>query len=464
MRSITLGLAAVALLFASACDYDKYVIDMRPEGDSFRRTIVCWRADDTARPPKITPVAGFKVDEIKKAYPPKSEVPDLEKGKRGFGATFAGATPQDIGGAGSCTRFRSEMGDLYLYVERFRGNPDQAAVLARAAYCADQLAELVALWFASEMKDEPRLPALLTFIRGPFREDMRNVSLYFWMPQTARNGRKGGENHAEEFAVQGAQFLSERGYLKVGDLPVLLGAMSRQQERDVTPALRLIQRLAATRMGVAQDQPAPESLGFLGDAKRVTGSYERFRQTKVYRDWLAAIDVKRVTGKVEPRLDAFDRDQPVESMVQRMAGLALWFGEDKVELTLHCNVKPFATNGTWEEPTGSVGWAEGLPPEDGLPLMVYAFWTVPDEAFQKSHFGKRILESDKLGQYVFWRTTLTPPEAREWAKFLATLKPGGELLPRVKAWRFAADRALPEGEAGAVEPGRDAIVEGIGKE
>ena len=257
-------------------------------------------------------------------------MPDIEKGKRGFAGTFSGATPQDIGGAGSWSRFKSEMGDLCLYVERFRGNPDQAAVLARAAYCADQLAELVALWFAAEMKDEPRLATLLTFIRGPFRGRTCAMSPFISGCRRRRGtGAGGGEGHAEEFAVQGAQFLAERGYLKVEDLPVLLGAMSRQQDRDVTQALRLIQRQVATRMGVPQDQPTPDSLGFLGDVKRATESYERFRKTKVYRDWLAEIDVKRVTGKAEPRLDAFDRDQPVESMVQRMAGLALWFGEDK---------------------------------------------------------------------------------------------------------------------------------------
>ena len=120
----------------------------------------------------------------------------------------------------------------------------------------------------------------------------------------------------------------------------------------------------------------------------------------------------------------------------------------QIELTLHCKVKPFSTNGTWEEPTGSVGWAEGLPPEDGLPLMLYAFWAVPDDAFQKARFGKRILESDSLARYVLWRTALTPPEAREWTEFLATLKPGAELLPRVKGLAFRSGQGSAGGGGG----------------
>lgn len=462
MRPIIALLAAFTALLFAGCDYDKYVIDMRPEGDSCRRTIVCWRGDDDARPPKIMPLAGEKAEAISKLYPPKGVVPDLEPGKRGFTGVFKGTLPQDVGGLGSYTRLQSELGDLFIYVERFRGEPDQAKVLARAAYCADQLTELLALWLSSEMKDDPRLPQLLAFIRGGLREDLHNVSLYSWMPQFARNSQRLSADRPEHFAVQGGQFLVERGYFKIEDVPVLLAALSNQQERDVNAVLRLAQRQAATRMGVPADQPVPPSMAFLADTKRAAESYQRFRTTDAYRQWLTGIDIKRATGKATAKLDVFDPDQPVESLLQRMVSVSLWFGQDKVEVTLHCGEKPFSTNGTWEEPTSSVGWAGDLPPEDGLPLLLYAFWTVPDNAFQKAHFGRRILENEKLADYALWRATLTPAEATEWGTFLASLKPGPQLLPKVKAWRFASDRALPEDEPGFVTRARTLLVDHIG--
>ena len=57
---------------------------------------------------------------------------------------------------------------------------------------------------------------------------------------------------------------------------------------------------------------------------------------------------------------------------------------------------------------------------------------------------------------------LTPAEAAEWGTFLASLKPGPQLLPKLKAWRFPADRALPENEPGLVDRARTLLVDGIG--
>jgi hypothetical protein len=452
---------AAALILCAGCEYDKYVIDMRPEGDSCRRTIVCWRADDDARPPKVGPISQGRADEISKCYPAGKDLPDLEKGKRGFAGAFTGVLPQDVGGAGSYTRFRSEMGELFLYVERFRGNPDQARVLARAAYCADQLAEMLALWFASEMKEEPRLPQLLDFIRGPLRQDMHNVSLYSWMPQFARNSQRLTGERPEQFAVQAAQFLVERGYFRIEDVPVLVASISVQGERETAQMLRLVQRLAATRMGVPADKPLPASLAFLADGKRVAASFDRFRKTEGFARWLAGIDPKRVTGDPEAKTWNADPDDPAGPLLQRMVCVDLWFGQDKVEVTLHSGERPFSTNGTWEEPTRSVGWAAQLPPQDGLPLLCYAFWSAPDDALQKKRFGKRILENEKLAEYVLWRATLTPQEGREWGEFLATLAPGPELAAKLRAWRFASEKATPAPERDAANKAKGLILEAL---
>ena len=127
--------------------------------------------------------------------------------------------------------------------------------------------------------------------------------------------------------------------------------------------------------------------------------------------------------------------------------------DDRVTVRLVVPAKPFATNGEWKQ--GRVLWLKkAVKGKSGLPTFAYAYWSEPDEKFQKKHFGKVVLEGQNLGEYVLWRSGLSKQEGIEWDDFLKGLKIGkpDEVLEKVTNFRFEGEE--PGGKTLAETPVR----------
>ena len=85
---------------------------------------------------------------------------------------------------------------------------------------------------------------------------------------------------------------------------------------------------------------------------------------------------------------------------------------------------------------GLVVWDSGLDKDRALPVLCYANWNNPDEPFQKTHFGRVLLEGDELSKYDLWRSGLGDQAGQEWDAFLAGLQPGPGLKKQIEAFRL----------------------------
>ena len=66
----------------------------------------------------------------------------------------------------------------------------------------------------------------------------------------------------EEFGVRFGQYLVERGYLRIEDLPMLFRIMENWNEQ---PLMVILQRFVAEKLGVLKSGPMPASVAMLAD-------------------------------------------------------------------------------------------------------------------------------------------------------------------------------------------------------
>jgi len=430
MRIVSwLGFLGLSVLLAGCTDHDCYTIEITPEGEAFQRKLTCWHQTDGDKP-RVAAVSAGKVAALGKLYSHRETLKGTKK--EVFSGRFQGQIPKDLGGAGSYTRFSSSLGMLSIYVERLRGNDDPSAVLARRYAAVDQIVDLLVGWFQKEMGDSGDFQRLRPFLAVDLRRDLKNLSLYCWQA-TVPNGEGGGPG---SLLARAGQYLVERGYFNVKDLPAIV----RVWECDSAERLyALLQRLLARKMGVPDDQPIPQSLAFLGDPKRANRSLGEYAPTsEVFR--------KRHPGARKDDLFPSDPTGPEPDRLQFLFELGeeaffhfdLFSNEDQVEVRLACPDQPFSTNGKWDPQKKTVSWSARLFEHERTPMLCFASWSTPNQAAQEKHFGRVILRGEELSRYVLWYRGLSGEEARQWDQFLAGLKPDGKLKESVEAFRFAS--------------------------
>ncbi|KKK56063.1 hypothetical protein LCGC14_3068290, partial [marine sediment metagenome] len=347
---------------------------------------------------------------LAKAYPTARTRP--AKSVHTFRGRFKGATPDDIGGRGFYRRYVTAMGTGFAYVERFRGDPDPGATVARRMASADELTDLLTGWFAAELGRDRRFGALRTFMDTQFRRDLKNVSMLLWAYSIGYRTA----NPGEELLARIGLLLVERSYVSSGQLPVLLSILDSvmaAKEPPLMPLMSLFRRLVATKMGIGPEEPIPDSLKFLADPAAAEKSLKAYlagteQYEKLLRQWRKEKQANPEAAKPEPMQVLGDFGGDALHFYPKVFSSELTLGSMDDALAVKLSVpEPALTNGEWNAKDRQVVWGDRVEPRakayHWLPTVCYAAWATPDEAFQTRHFGKVVLAEKDLWRYCMWR-------------------------------------------------------------
>ena len=446
-KVLTILLFAGGWLFLAGnteCTHDYYEIEMLPRGQELERKLAVSRVGYEEDKEVLQVFDPAELKRIAALYAKRLTKPD--ELKHVFLDKFLVATPKDVGGDGSYLHLTSLVGSASAYTERFRGYDDQAARLQKSLDGTDRLLGWFKGWFKKELKDHPGLGRLIKFLDEKLRQDMRNLVIYTALGERLNEFKP---NAAEEMGVRMFQYLAERGYFKIERLPELAAAWYRGQVSDKAEELMaLVQRLVARELGIDDSKPVPKELDFLADTEKAAASLSDYlRTTPEFTKLMVESDAKDPPG-IKPEPLTMLTDVLLTEIIQLELGT-----DDRVTVRLVVPAKPFATNGEWKQ--GRVLWLKkAVKGKSGLPTFAYAYWSEPDEKFQKKHFGKVVLEGQNLGEYVLWRSGLSKQEGIEWDDFLKGLKIGkpDEVLEKVTNFRFEGEE--PGGKTLAETPVR----------
>jgi hypothetical protein len=431
-----LFLAAVCAL-VTGCPHNDYLVELQPTAHGVERTLTFYRADgsDSNGVPSYQGFPSNELAAITKAYPANTVIWD---GQRHIAkAEFSGAMPKDVGGAGSFTNYVTSLGESGFYLERFRGNDDLAGKTLKQYRAADQLADLVIGWSKTEFGRERGYKKLHQFLDEDFRKDLKNAGQYF---QLGALSDLSNTNAAEEYTARFLQYLIERGYLKLSDVPSLPGIPGGNEN---APALmRLVQTLVAEKMELPAAGRLPKSLAILTNGAALEKSWEKYlAQSDVYRakhkEWEAQV-------KINPQAEEPRAGNTTDDLVMSLLGISAGgFGSTPDHLTVKLALKhaPDHSNGKWQD--GHAVWDTDLSGISPLPVLCYASWNNPSEAFQKAHFGRVLLSGDELSHYNLWRNGVGQDEGRDWDAFVAALQPGRELKEIIEAFQLTKNAGDP---------------------
>jgi hypothetical protein len=431
---------AVMALVVTGCPHNEYIVQLKPQGNTIERTLVFYCEDGVNTNTGIPNYESFGTNElaaITARYPAHGLTNDGERYiARGV---FTNELPDDVGGAGTYTNLTTSLGETGFYVERFRGNDDLAGMAERRFDAADQLADQLVGWSRMELGREPGYDKLRRFLDVDFRRDLKNLSEYWWEGQLVSGYNT---NADEEFNVRYGQYLFERGYFTLEEIPGLFSAMSGN---DQPALLRRIQRLVARKMGAPETEPVPASLAFLADETTMEKSFDKYLAgTDAYR---AKLRQWKKDRKLKPDLKRPQPGDLADDTLNNLIELDSFDQADHLVVRLSLPSPPVHTNGRWNEALNQVDWDTTIADRTGtnhLPQTCYAIWAQADQEYQKEHFGKVALTGDKLTQYCLWRSSLDKQRGGEWDIFLSGLQPGSGLVERLDAFRFPGEPAEVE--------------------
>ena len=427
MKRLLLALfPALLCVLVTGCPHNEYTVELKPNGNLIERTLVFYRTEEGNTNSPSFP--SNQLAAITRIYPAGSV--KTNGGKFVAEGEFSGALPDDVGGAGSYTNFPTSFGDAAFYTERFRGDDDLAVKTTRQFRAADQLTDLVIGWSRIEFGRERDYKKLRKFLDEDFRRDLKNAVQYFQIGAVVSFS---DTNAPGEFLARFCQYLYERGYLKLTDAPDVYLILNTGGGDSSPRILRLVQRLAAEKLGVVATNPLPKSLAILTDPAALEKSWEQYlAKTDLYRAQVKEWEFKK---KTDPKLtEPKPLDAPDDLMADLLGGFGGGGESDHLTVKLRLARAPIQTNGKWQD--GQVVWSADLGADRPLPAFCYAQWSNPDAPFQSAHFGSVILDGDKLSDYCLWQNGLEENQARNWETFLAGLQPDTELRNKIEAFQF----------------------------
>ncbi len=416
LARLTIAVLLFITIILPACTTTTYEIQMAPKGEAIHR--------------KTTQIRDQKRSSAKIVHD----------------KSFTHKTPKEVGGSGTLTTYKTSFGTLYVYLERFQGNIDLLAQIEKQNAIADRLANYLRDWFNSELANDPNWPKLHKFINDELRRDLKNIALYAWRHRNNDDGlslkskskSKSNDLDLPPALAQIAQYLTERGYFTLNELPRITrtfgeavqlsfgpkGPKNKQDQLREKQLTQFIQRTVARRMGIPDTKPIPDSLAFLSSIKSMETSFNRWYQsTGEYRKQLAAWAALPENNRPKKPVGPDWKNQDPGDLI----GFELFSSSVFVDAKLKLPAKPIFTNGKFDPKSSTIAWHQRVDRDNRIPVVAYATWAVPNPAAQKAKFGKTLLSHQTLGAYCLWHKTLSTTESREWASFLKTLNPNQTL-------------------------------------
>jgi len=408
-RYICLNLALLLTLILLAGCEDEYSIEMKPCEEGIERKLV---------------LSGQMSDDERQRL---AELYEEQIDPNTFRGRFTEQLPNDVGGAGFYRTFGSNMGEAALYSERFRGNDDLNYTIEQLQLASDHFVDFLIGWLEYELGDEPNFANLKEFCDYDLREDVKNMAIYFWLSNVLPEY---DSNASEEIEVRAIHYIIERGYFGPKDIEFFI----QSYDRDEGHTLTLMRRIIAEQMDYAYLDTAPERLEFLSDNEHAEKSAKQYIRTTQFlqQAWQAKKDEENDPYAEPP-------DVNIDDYIFRDVDLDYVLGgsNHKVEVEPLCSIKPFSTNGDWDDESGQIAWSASIAGKNNLPTFFYAAWSEPNERFQEEHFDRVILRDKPLAEYCVWREALEEYKAEEWDSFILCLYPGEDLEKQVSSFRFS---------------------------
>jgi hypothetical protein len=439
------SLALSCVLLSGCGGHSEYVIEMEPEGGRLKRklsvvqhspnttvtsddggtgTVVTSAPATEGDPEELPEDVRSDLDRIAKLY----GVPATQADSGGFvfEQRFSGELPNDVGGAGSYLFYSNSLGSASVYVERFRGNDDPAGQLQKQARAIDLVVDHTIAW----SKQEPELGAkpgyekLRVFLDKKLRQDLKNLGLY-----ALRGGVLSVNSSKEnqiEFGFRAALFLVERGYIETVQIPEI---MRRFSEDDETAGLRVAQRLFASKLEID-----PKELSIFEDPEVLEKSVNAYlRSTREYRELVREWETAR---KDDAELQKPEPGDVIGVAIEPLGESIQWFQiEDTITLSLRLSAEPLYSNGEWDGE--KLNWKRKLESAEGdsAPVISFATWVTPNDAFQRRLFGEVIVDGEMLLEACLGIAGMAPDERRDLEEGLDKLPLVAELKPQFEALR-----------------------------
>lgn len=412
-------LAAVLVAVAAGCAHNVYEIELVPQGDALQRTLTCWHVRSGEEHP-IAPPLAERIGRLYAAGQSQSQGPRLS-----VTARFGTQMPDDVGGAGYYQALHSPLGSAFAYTERFRGEDDLEAQSQRRAAAAHRLAELLLQWSQQEFGQSPGYEKLARFVRDRLQRDLCNLGHYAYLATSgAATSTPSDEQALTTAAMRVAHYLLERRYLTLAELPQAYRALATGEQRA---ACRFAGRWLAARMELDPDEALRGPLRVFDSPQRLRESWETFL---------------RSTPEFHRRREADAEAEPLvvieELAVQLLGNPPLLDASDRLTLRLRLDERPYASNGHWDEGRRAMVWSTAEI-DRAFPTHCFALWSAPDVGFQTAHFGRVVLAGAELAEYCLWYASLTAAEAAQWDALLSRVRPSGEGLAALEAFRFPGE-------------------------
>jgi len=468
-RFLVIATVLVGLGYLS-CDHNEYALKIAPRGQAVERQLTVFR-DGKGNFPQA------ELERIGKVYGKAAqEKPEKDITKYTFDGHSSGKMPDDVGGAGTYTCFETAMGSAGIYMERFRGTDDLAGQLEIRMQAADKIADLLLGWLKSEFGKHEEFPKIKRFMDTDFRQDIKNLSLYFRsladvMLTDGGPGEGGPEVGPKGEAIARiAQYFLERGYIRTTDIPTAARLMARPDPKRTEAALgRLLRNALSAKAGVKDVRIADRLAALLADSEALDRSVSAYLSTtsdykKLLADWKSRKAKQRAPGGSAGKDENAAEGEPGSLDVLKVQ-MDLWVGrslgpsDDNLTVLFSPEGQVVKTNGHFDKATGEITW-QHLMEKRGesrtLPLMCFAVTAQPAEEFQKQHFGKVVLQGQNLVNYCLWRKGLGDNKATEWDAFLESLRPDRQSFLRLDKFRFSDEPTTQPAGGAFAEPRSDA--------
>ncbi len=462
-------MAGLVLLCCSCgCERNVYVVTMSVVNGKMERQLECWREDPGE---EGTPLRDFPAEELTDiAVVYTAPVPEERKRKHVFRGVFADRMPCDVGGDGYVRQATTGLGSLTVYSERFRGDDDLVRKVENPQAAADRLLDATVGWLGTELGEREGWPALRGFLQTEFRHDVRNVALHAVLPNVQAQQSQNAE--ADPFHLaRAAQYLVERGYVGLDEIPAVVQLVLRAEEGAVDEARaglgEFLLTVLSRKLGTEVASDAVATLANLVATGDLRASFAEYLKTTPA--WQQSLHEWEELKKKEPNAGAPDPFGPLEDDCEMLVSVLCSENEGKLTVRLSCPVAPDFTNGVWQDKENVVVWSDALHGEQRLPTFCYAVWSEPDRKGQARHFGRVVLQGKALAAYVMWYAGLDPARAREWDELVAGLTPGTAVEEYVGSFLFSDEQGgskTPEQwrAQSAANPGRSLLLEACAEE